>query len=213
MTFYSNNYHGRQLRLEVWQDGTAINWRLYVEGGNTQYYTVYNLNININGVEVYRAGTVSASTRRFPAAVGDIGGTIYVNSSASPFNINVHFTGTVFNNNSNQYGGSFTVNPTIFRADVSSINIADISDIGVYLSFHVTNSHGENPTAPYIDIFEDTQNGFKRVISDWGGWIGGLEPDRVYHVRANCRNSAGITYTNWDSFRTKFIYPSSPRHT
>ena len=33
-TFYSNNYGGRQLRLEVWQDGGYLKWALYSEGNS-----------------------------------------------------------------------------------------------------------------------------------------------------------------------------------
>ena len=42
-SFYSNNYKGRQLRLDVWQDGGDCKWTLYSSGGAVPFYTIYNL--------------------------------------------------------------------------------------------------------------------------------------------------------------------------
>ena len=52
-SFYSNSHEGRQLRLDVWQDGGNCRWTLYSSGGSVDYYTVYNLYISINGTVVY----------------------------------------------------------------------------------------------------------------------------------------------------------------
>ena len=67
-TFRSNSYDGRQLRLEVWQDGGYLKWTLYSEGGSSNYYTIYNLSISIAGTNVYSLGTVYWNTKKFPAA-------------------------------------------------------------------------------------------------------------------------------------------------
>ena len=44
-TFYSNKYDGRQLTLDVWQDGNYLKWSLTSAGGNSNYYTIYNIKI------------------------------------------------------------------------------------------------------------------------------------------------------------------------
>lgn len=82
-TFYSNNYKGRQLRLEVWQDGGYLKWTLYSEGGADKYYSIYNLSISIAGTNVYSPGTVEWSSMVFPAAKGSTGGSVWVGHSAS----------------------------------------------------------------------------------------------------------------------------------
>ena len=78
VTYYSNNYGGRQLRLVLNQNKTTISWTLYSEGGSSNFYTIYNVNIVIAGQTVYNPGTVGWSTQRFPAAKGSTGGSISI---------------------------------------------------------------------------------------------------------------------------------------
>ena len=46
-TFYSNSYDGRQLSLDVWQEGGYAKWKLSSYGGNSTYYTIFNTKITI----------------------------------------------------------------------------------------------------------------------------------------------------------------------
>ena len=81
-SFYSNSHEGRQLRLDVWQDGGNCRWTLYSSGGAVDYYTVYNLYISINGTVVYNPGTVSWSAKKFPAATGSTSGSVWIGNGA-----------------------------------------------------------------------------------------------------------------------------------
>ena len=60
-TFYSNSYGGRQMHLDVWQDGGYCKWALYSSGGGNTLYSCYNVCVKVNGTTVYNPGTVAWS--------------------------------------------------------------------------------------------------------------------------------------------------------
>ena len=210
MAFYSNSYDGRQLRLEVWQSGEYVYWQLFSEGGNTQYYTIYNLSISINGVSVYAPGTVSWNSYVFPAAKGNVSGNVYVGGSAGNRTIYVSFVGAVYYNRTTQNGGNFTMGPTIYAPGLSNISVGSISDTSVYASFSVTNNNGQAPYSPYIDVATSNFSGVVKTIQARAGTLSGLTPNRTYYVRGNDANDGGRSYTNVTSFKTSFVNPGNP---
>lgn len=209
-TFRSNNYQGRQLRLEVWQSGEDVNWQLFCEGGSSSYYTIYNLSIRINGADVYSPGTVSQSTHRFPAAKGSVQGNINVGKSASNRNIDVSFIGSVYQNRSTQNGGTINIGPTIWPPELSNISYSSVGDRSVYASFGIKNDNGQAPNDPYIDVAENNFSNVVKYIRSRSGTLDGLTPNKTYYLRGNDANSAGKSYTNVVSFKTQFIDPGNP---
>lgn len=209
-SFYSNSHEGRQLRLDVWQDGGYCKWTLYSSGGSVAYYSIYNLYISINGTVVYNPGTVGWSTKVFPAATGSTGGSVWIGNGANAQTIYVSFVGAVYYNRSTQNGGDFTMGQYIYKPSLSNISVGNVFDVSADVSFYVTNNNGQAPYSPYIDL----------SLSDFGSVIQssasrstkftGLDPNRTYYVRGNDANDAGRAYTNVASFTTAYYNPGAP---
>lgn len=209
-TFYSNSHEGRQLRLDVWQDGGYCNWALYSSGGSVKYYTIYNLYISINDTVVYNPGTVNWDSYAFPAATGSTSGSVWIGNGASAKTIYVSFVGAVFYNRTTQNGGNFTMGQYIYKPSLSNISVGNVFDVSADVSFYVTNNNGQAPYSPYIDL----------SLSDFGSVIQssasrstkftGLDPNRTYYVRGNDANDAGRAYTNVASFTTAYYNPGAP---
>lgn len=209
-SFYSNSHEGRQLRLDVWQDGGYCKWTLYSSGGSVAYYNIYNLYISINGTVVYNPGTVGWSTKVFPAATGSTGGSVWIGNGANAQTIYVSFVGAVYYNRSTQNGGDFTMGQYIYKPSLSNISVGNVFDVSADVSFYVTNNNGQAPYSPYIDL----------SLSDFGSVIQssasrstkftGLDPNRTYYVRGNDANDAGRSYTNVASFTTAYYNPGAP---
>ena len=84
-TLYSkNSYDGRKLRLyctstvNVANNTSTINWTLYSEGGESNYYSTGPTTVKINGVQVYYKDRVAYTSKTFPAAKGSTSGTLTV---------------------------------------------------------------------------------------------------------------------------------------
>ena len=209
-TFYSNNYGGRQLRLEVWQDGGYLRWTLYSEGGSADFYTIYNLSISIAGQNVYSPGTVSWSSKVFPAAKGSTGGSVWVGHSASYREFYVSFIGAVYYNRSTQNGGNVGMGATISTPSLSGLSISSISDTSAYISFNVNSANNGNVSDSYIDLSLSNFGSVVKSISSRAGTFTGLEPNRTYYARGNAANEAGRSYTGVSSFTTGFTNPGAP---
>lgn len=209
-TFYSNNYGGRQLRLEVWQDGGYLKWTLYSEGGSRQFYDIYNLAISIAGTNVYSPGTVGWTSKKFPAAKGSTGGSVWVGHSASYREFYVSFIGAVYYNRSTQNGGNVGVGATISKPSLSGISVSSISDKSAYLSFNINNTNNGTISDSYIDVSLSNFGAVVKSISSRAGTISGLDPNRTYYARGNAANQAGRSYTAVSSFKTTFINPGAP---
>lgn len=209
-TFRSNSYDGRQLRLEVWQDGGYLKWTLYSEGGSTQFYTIYNLSISIAGTNVYSPGTVGWSTQKFPAAKGSTGGSVWVGHSASYREFYVSFIGAVYYNRSTQNGGNVGVGATISKPSLSGLSVSNISDKSAYLSFNINSANNGTVSDSYIDVSLSNFGAVVKSISSRAGTISGLDPNRTYYARGNAANQAGRSYTAVKSFKTTFINPGAP---
>lgn len=209
-TFYSNSYGGRQMYLDVWQDGGSCCWKLTSAGGGNTYYTCYNVCVKINGVTVYNPGTVGWSSAVFPAKTGSTSGSVWIGNGASAKTIAVYFTGSTFSNLSTNYGGNFTMSAYIFKPSLSGISYSTVKDTSVYASFSVTANNGEAPYDSYIDASTSNFGTVAAGISSKAGTITGLTPNRTYYLRGNAANSAGRSYTSVTSFTTAFYAPGNP---
>ena len=209
-TFYSNNYGGRQLRLEVWQDGGYLKWTLYSEGGSADFYTIYNLSISIAGQNVYSPGTVSWNSKVFPLAKGSTGGSVWLGHSAGYREYYVSFIGAVYNNKSTQNGGNVGVGATISTPSLSGLSISSVSDTSAYISFNINNANNGNVSDSYIDLSLSNFGSVVKSIGSRAGTFTGLEPNRTYYARGNAANEAGRSYTGVSSFTTGFTNPGAP---
>lgn len=209
-TFYSNNYGGRQLRLEVWQDGGYLKWALYSEGGSSDFYTIYNLSISIAGQNVYSPGTVGWSSKVFPAAKGSTGGSVWVGHSASYREFYVSFVGAVYYNRSTQNGGNVGMGATISTPSLSGLSISSVSDTSAYISFNINSANNGNVSDSYIDLSLSNFGSVVKSIGSRAGTFTGLEPNRTYYARGNAANEAGRSYTGVSSFTTGFTNPGAP---
>lgn len=209
-TFYSNKYGGRQLRLEVWQDGGYLKWALYSEGGSSDFYTIYNLSISIAGQNVYSPGTVGWSSKVFPAAKGSTGGSVWVGHSASYREFYVSFIGAVYYNRSTQNGGNVGMGATISTPSLSGLSISSVSDTSAYISFNINSANNGNVSDSYIDLSLTNFGSVVKSIGSRAGTFTGLEPNRTYYARGNAANEAGRSYTGVSSFTTGFTNPGAP---
>lgn len=209
-TFYSNNYGGRQLRLEVWQDGGYLKWTLYSEGGSANFYTIYNLSISIAGQNVYSPGTVGWNSQQFPAAKGSTGGSVWVGHSASYREFYVSFVGAVYYNRSTQNGGNVGMGATISTPSLSGLSISSVSDTSAYVSFNINSANNGNVSDSYIDLSLSNFGSVVKSIGSRAGTFTGLEPNRTYYARGNAANEAGRSYTGVSSFTTGFTDPGAP---
>lgn len=209
-TFRTNSYQGRQLRLEVWQDGGYLKWALYSEGGSSKFYTIYNLSISIAGQTVYNPGTVGWSSQQFPAATGSTGGSVWVGHSASYRKFYVSFVGAVYYDRSTQNGGNVGMSATISKPSLSGLSISSVSDSSAYISFNINSSNNGNVSDSYIDLSLTNFGSTVKTIGSRAGTFTGLEPNRTYYARGNAANEAGRSYTGVSSFTTGFTDPGAP---
>lgn len=209
-TFKSNKYGGRQLRLEVWQDGGNCKWALYSEGGSSDFYSIYNLSISIAGKKVYNPGTVSWDEKVFPAAKGSKSGSVWIGNGANAKTIYISFVGAVFYDRDTQNGGNFTMGQYIYKPSLSNISISGVDDTSAYVSFSVTNNNGQAPYSPYIDLSLTNFGSVVKSSASRGATFTGLDANRTYYVRGNDANDAGRSYTNVASFTTSYTNPGAP---
>lgn len=209
-TFYSNSYGGRQMHLDVWQDGGYCKWALYSSGGGNTLYSCYNVCVKVNGTTVYNPGTVAWSANTFPAKAGSTSGSVWIGNGASAKTIAIYFTGSTFYNYSTNYGGNFTMSAYIFKPSLSGISYSTVKDTSVYASFSVSNNNGEAPYDSYIDASTSNFGTVASSISGKSGTLTGLTPNRTYYLRGNAANSAGRAYTAVTSFTTAFYAPGNP---
>lgn len=209
-TFKSNKYGGRQLRLEVWQDGGNCKWALYSEGGSSDFYSVYNLSISIAGKKVYNPGTVRWDEQVFPAAKGSKSGSVWIGNGANAKTIYISFVGAVFYDRDTQNGGNFTMGQYIYKPSLSNISISSVDDTSAYVSFSVTNNNGQAPYSPYIDLSLTNFGSVVESSASRGATFTGLDANRTYYARGNDANDAGRSYTNVASFTTSYTNPGAP---
>lgn len=162
ISFYSNNYDGRQLRLTITQtqiinaSQSILYWTLYSEGGNDKYYTIRPTQIAINGETVYSKELATFwDTYEFPAAKGSVSGNITVtHNNDGSLSVPVYFyTGVYSSKWEKDYGGTFTLDNSKKRANITAApNFND----------------EENPTITYNNPAGNLVTSLKACIS-WTG--------------------------------------------
>ena len=206
VTYYSNSYGGRQLRLVLNQDKTTISWTLYSEGGSSNYYTIFNTRIVIAGQTVYNPGTVSWDSYAFPAAKGSTGGSISIAKGTT--SVAVIFQGSVYYNYSTDYGGTFYLDTT-YNAPYYSSVAASPSRTSVVLTANI-NTDGASITGGGWDV--STDGGSTWTYYNGGptnSTITGLTPNRQYWYRGYVETAGGSANSGWHGFTTTGNAPSA----
>lgn len=139
----TNTYDGRYLKLTVVEESTSISenksvvrWTLESIGGNSNYYTIFNCKVVVNGQTVYNPGTVNWDSYDFPAAKGSKSGTIDVahknDGTADAISFALH--GKVYYSGDENKTGSLSLSTIPRYASVSTSN-SDITENSVKISW------------------------------------------------------------------------------
>ena len=151
-TLYSkNSYGGRKLRLyctstiDIATNSSTINWTLYSEGGSSDFYSTGPTTVKINGVQVYYSDRVNWDKKKFPAAKGEVSGSLTVEhdedgkKSITVSLATAIYTGTVTTNS-----GTFTLDNIPRYATITSApNFTDIENPKIQYN----NQAGSNATS------------------------------------------------------------------
>lgn len=205
VTYYSNSYDGRQLSLAISQNKTTINWTLTSTGGNSNYYTIYNIKIVIAGTTVYNPGTVTWDTYEFPAKKGSTSGSITIAKGTK--SITTVFQGTVYYNRSDDYGGTLTLDTTYNTPSYTSIS-ASPARTSVILTGTV-NTDGASITDGGWDV--STDGGSTWTYYEGGptsSTITGLTPNTAYSYRGWVVTEGGGVNSSWSTFTTSGNAPA-----
>lgn len=131
-----NSYDGRKLRLyctsttNVANNTSTINWTLYSEGGNSNYYSTGPTTVKINGTQVYYKARVAYSTQQFPASKGSTSGTITVtHNSDGKKSISVSLATAIYTSTVTTNTGTWTLDDIPRYATVTKApNFTDIQN-------------------------------------------------------------------------------------
>lgn len=177
-TYTSNNYGGRQLRLEVSQSGTTINWAIYSEGSSSTYYTIYNFELRIGGHQIYNKKTYGWSSYQFPAKAGSNSGSFTVNEGTS--SIEVYFTGSVYKNLSNNWGGTLNLSWRYWN----NINVMDPGG-------------NENQSVGKFDLYTSENNRWRYGLSN--------EDDDMTHEKGTYFQVQNIQSKNTAAYAFNYV--------
>lgn len=149
-TLNSTSYDGRRLRLyctsttSIANNTSTINWTLYSEGGNSNYYSTGPTTVKINGVQVYYKERVSYSAQKFPASKGSTSGTLTVtHNSDGKKSISVSLATAIYTSSVTTNSGTWTLDNIPRSASITSApNFTDIQNPTIQYS----NQAGSNVT-------------------------------------------------------------------
>ena len=199
ISFYSNNYDGRQLRLTIDQtqiingSQSILHWTLYSEGGNDKYYTIRPTQIAINGEAVYSKELATFwDTYEFPAAKGSVSGNITVtHNNDGSLSVPIYFyTGVYSSKWEKDYGGTFTLDNSKKRANITAApNFND----------------EENPTIIYNNPAGNLVTSLKACIS----WTGA--DDIAYREIPKTGTSYTFNLTDAERAKLRSSIPNSDR--
>lgn len=136
-TLYSkNSYEGRKLRLyctstiNIANNTSTINWTLYSEGGSSSYYSTGPTTVTINGIQVYNKGRVAYSSKTFPAAKGNVSGSLTVtHNSDGKKSISVSLATAIYTSTVTTNSGTWTLDNIPRYATITSApNFTDIQN-------------------------------------------------------------------------------------
>lgn len=208
-------YSGRYLKLTVIEDSTSIpnntstvKWTLESIGGSSNYYTIYNCKVVVNGTTVYNPGTVRYETHNFPAAKGSKSGTITVkhrtDGTASAISFALH--GKVYNSGDENKTGSLNLS-TIPRAPkYNNISCSNITETSVKLTASI-NTNGLSISNGGWDLSTDGGSTWTYYSGDTTSkTINGLIANTKYWYRGYCVTAGGSVNSSWSTFTT-YDYP------
>ena len=146
-----NSYDGRKLRLyctsttNVANNTSTINWTLYSEGGNSNYYSTGPTTVTINGTRVYYKERVSYSSQTFPASKGNVSGTLTVtHNSDGKKSITVSLSTAIYTSTVTTNSQTWTLDNIPRQATITSApNFTDIQNPTIQYS----NQAGSNVTS------------------------------------------------------------------
>ena len=122
-----NSYDGRRLRLyltstiNIANNTSTIKWTLYSEGGNSNYYSTGPTTVTINGTRVYYKDRVAYSSQTFPAAKGNVSGTITVShNSDGKKSVSVSLATAIYTSTVTTNNGTFTLDNIPRQATITS---------------------------------------------------------------------------------------------
>lgn len=140
----TSSYDGRYLKLTVIEESysilnntSTIRWTLESIGGSSNYYSIYQWGVTINGQIIYATQNTEWSTQKFPAKKGSSTGTIIIQHNPDGTAPDVEFTlkGSVYYNRNNSYSGSISLTPlhtppTVTIQSISELNssLTGVSD-------------------------------------------------------------------------------------
>lgn len=151
-TLYSkNSYEGRKLRLyctstiNVANNTSTINWTLYSEGGESNYYSTGPTTVTINGTRVYYKERVSYSSKTFPASKGSTSGTLTVtHNSDGKKSISISLSTAIYTSTVTTNSGTWTLdNIPRYATITSASNFTDIQNPTIQYA----NQAGSNVTS------------------------------------------------------------------
>lgn len=151
-TYYSNTYDGRRLRLVINQtqnianNTSTLNWTLYSEGGAVNYYAIRETIVKINGTQVYYKAKTNWDSYAFPAATGNVSGSIVVSHNTDgSLSVPIYFKTAVATDSAiKDYGGNFTLTANPRAAILTKVD--DFNDEG-NLKIYYSNAAGNSVDA------------------------------------------------------------------
>jgi hypothetical protein len=162
ITIDSESYDGRYLRLtcgqeqDVANNRSIIHWTLYSLGGDVNYYSTGPTSVKINGTEVYAKARVAWDLHAFPAAKGQVSGTITV-----PHNDDGNKTITVSLSTAIYY--------TVVKAKTANWELDPIA-LKATLVDSPNFTDSELPTITYVNPRGNDVTTLEACIADSAGW-------------------------------------------
>lgn len=198
-TFTSNMYNGRYLQLSVTEtvnaasNSSTLSWTLTSAGGASNYYTIEETTVNINGTQVYYKARTAWDTYVFPAAKGSVSGTIEVpHNSDGTKTVTIEFLTSVYYYGASDYGGTMGLTAIDRTAPTVSCSISDITAT----SFKITaNSSATADEWSYSLDDGVTGTDFTTTAGTSASvTVTGLTPNTTYKVRVSVRKKSNHVY-------------------
>ena len=201
VTYYSNKYNARQLRLELTQtpdiatNTSRIDWKFISAGSwtNETLYLVCATTIKINGEQVYYKGLTNwygdggspeNPKKTFPACEGSTGGSVTVKHNADgTLSIPIYFKTAVFTSAEHKdYGGTWTLDSIPRGASITAApNFTD----------------DENPTVTYTNAAGNAVTNLDISIYNPAGQVAYAD------YRAASKTGTSYTFNLTSAERTK----------
>ena len=182
ITIDSASYDGRFLRLtcgqeqDVANNRSIIHWTLSSLGGDVNYYSTGPTSVKINGTEVYAKTIVAWDLHAFPAAKGQVSGTITV-----PHNEDGSKTISVSLSTAIYYTGSSNAKTKTANWELDTINRL------AYLTSTSDFTDTQLPTITYVNPKGNDVTALEACISNPGG--------DVIYVPYRSISKTGTSYT------------------